>query len=53
MCVPGPGEYLVVGPRSWPGIARVGSAIVVVGGRRGSWREVVADGILRELVWIA
>ncbi len=29
MCVPGPGRYLLVGPRRWPGRARVGRVIVV------------------------
>lgn len=37
MCVPWPGEYLLVGPRSWPGVASVGSAIVVGGGGQ-AWR---------------
>lgn len=37
MCVPWPGEYLLVGPRSWPGVTRVGNAIVVGGGGQ-AWR---------------
>jgi hypothetical protein len=30
MCVPGPGRYLVTGPRSWPGRAMEGSVVVIV-----------------------
>lgn len=51
-CVPGPGRYLVVEPRSWPGTAmlrvevdmvwRLGLAIAVQR-ERGGWRLMVSS----------
>src|SRR5690242_1226839 len=38
MCVPGPGKYLSALPRSWPGRAMEGRAIVAEKGVRGGQR---------------
>ncbi len=53
MCVPWPGEYLLVGPRSWPGVTSVGNAMVVGGGgqawRGGSARVLSSEAEVRVL----
>lgn len=53
MCVPGPGRYSVIAPRSWPGTAmgRISDIVFCGGGKGGfmnywTWSEVENEELL-------